>query len=219
MISRRLLISSAAAVGAAGFSGSLFAAAPDPVLGKDYIELRPPLEFPKKPIVVHDFFAYTCPHCLTFAPVMEKFIESVKGNPEVKVVPVPVAWNDDLAIFPHTYYAFEALGRMGDLHMEFWTWVIRGSHDWSSAADIEKDVLQWVGEHGLDQNKFRQTLGSFSVVSKARQATRTWKNYGVDSTPCVGVAGRYITAPHLVGTRQGTVDTVQWLINKIRQEK
>ena len=150
---------------------------------------------------------------------MEKFIESVKGNPEVKVVPVPVAWNDDLAIFPHTYYAFEALGRMGDLHMEFWTWVIRGSHDWSSATDIEKDVLQWVGEHGLDQNKFRQTLGSFSVVSKARQATRTWKNYGVDSTPCVGVAGRYITAPHLVGTRQGTVDTVQWLINKIRQEK
>lgn len=120
MISRRLLISSAAAVGAAGFSGSLFAAAPDPVLGKDYIEVRPPLEFPKKPIVVHDFFAYTCPHCLTFAPVMEKFIESVKGNPEVKVVPVPVAWNDDLAIFPHTYYAFEALGRMGDLHMEFW---------------------------------------------------------------------------------------------------
>ena len=190
MISRRLLISSAAAVGAAGFSGSLFAAAPDPVLGKDYIEVRPPLEFPKKPIVIHDFFAYTCPH-----------------------------WNDDLAIFPHTYYAFEALGRMGDLHMEFWTWVIRGSHDWSSAADIEKDVLQWVGEHGLDQNKFRQTLGSFSVVSKARQATRTWKNYGVDSTPCVGVAGRYITAPHLVGTRQGTVDTVQWLINKIRQEK
>lgn len=78
MISRRLLISSAAAVGAAGFSGSLFAAAPDPVLGKDYIEVRPPLEFPKKPIVVHDFFAYTCPHCLTFAPVMEKFIESLR---------------------------------------------------------------------------------------------------------------------------------------------
>lgn len=47
MISRRLLISSAAAVGAAGFSGSLFAAAPDPVLGKDYIEVRPPLDFPK----------------------------------------------------------------------------------------------------------------------------------------------------------------------------
>lgn len=46
MISRRLLISSAA-VGASGFSGSLFAAAPDPVLGKDYIEVRPPLEFPK----------------------------------------------------------------------------------------------------------------------------------------------------------------------------
>ena len=215
MFTRRQLLAAAALSPLAG----LVHAAPKFEAGKHYLTVYPPAPTPSDKIEVVLFFAYTCPHCLTFAPVMEKFIESVKGNPEVKVVPVPVAWNDDLAIFPHTYYAFEALGRMGDLHMEFWTWVIRGSHDWSSAADIEKDVLQWVGEHGLDQNKFRQTLGSFSVVSKARQATRTWKNYGVDSTPCVGVAGRYITAPHLVGTRQGTVDTVQWLINKIRQEK
>lgn len=219
MISRRLLLSSAAAVSAAGFAGSVLAAAPSPVLGKDYIEVRPPLEFPKNPVIVHDFFAYTCPHCLSFAPVMQKFIDSVKGNPAVKIVPVPVAWNDDLSIFPLTYYAFEALDRMHDLHMEFWTWVIRGAHDWSSAADIEKDVMKWIADHGVDQAKFRQALGSFSAVSRYRQATRTWKNYGVDATPCVGVAGRYITAPHLVGTRQGTIDTVQWLINKIQQEK
>lgn len=108
---------------------------------------------------------------------------------------------------------------MNDLHMEFWSWTIRGEHNWSSVEDIEKDVLKWVAEHGVDAEKFRQMLGSFSVVSKYRQATRMWKNYGVDATPCVGVAGRYITAPHLVGTRQGTVDTVQWLINKVRQEK
>ena len=219
MISRRLLISSAAAAGAAGFAAPLFAAAPDPILGKDYTEVRPPLEFPKKPVVVHDCFAYTCPHCLTFAPVMQKFIDSVKDNPEVKVVPVPVAWNEDLSIFPRVYFSFEALGRMNDLHMEFWSWTIRGEHNWSSVEDIEKDVLKWVAEHGVDAEKFRQMLGSFSVVSKYRQATRMWKNYGVDATPCVGVAGRYITAPHLVGTRQGTVDTVQWLINKVRQEK
>lgn len=219
MISRRLLLSSVAAISTASFTNSLFAANVNPILGKDYTEVRPVLEFPKSPVVVHDFFAYTCPHCLSFAPLMENFMKSVKTNPEVKVVPVPVAWNEDLSIFPRTYYAFEALGRLNDLHMEFWTWVIRETHDWNSAEDIEKDVLKWVGDHGLDVEKFKQTLGSFSVVSKYRQATRTWKNYGVDSTPCIGVGGRYITAPHLVGTRQGTIDTLNWLINKIRQEK
>ena len=219
MISRRLLISSAVAMSTTGFAGSLFAAANNPILGKDYTEVRPVLELPSTPVIVHDFFAYTCPHCLSFAPVMEKFIDSVKGNPKIKVVPVPVAWNDDLSIFPRTYYAFEALGRMHDLHMEFWTWVIRGSHDWNDAAGIEKDVLKWAADHGLDAEKFRQTINSFSVVSRYRQATRTWKNYGVDSTPCVGVAGRYITAPHLVGTRQGTIEVIEWLINKVSQDK
>lgn len=218
MISRRLLISSVA-VSAAGMSSSLFAAAPAFTLGKEYTAVRPALEFPKKPILVHDFFAYTCPHCLTFAPLMDEFIASLKDVADVKVVKVPVAWNDDLSIFPLTYYAFETLGRMDDLHMEFWNWVIRGAHEWQTAGDIEKDVVQWVGEHGVDQDKFRKLLGSFSAVSKYRQATRTWKNYGVDATPCVGIAGRYITAPHLVGTRQGTIDAINWLINKIREEK
>lgn len=219
MISRRLLLSSVVAMGTTGFAGNIVAASAEPILGKDYTEVRPALEFPTNPVVVHDFFAYTCPHCLSFAPLMDKFIESVKDNPQIKIVPVPVAWNEDLSIFPRVYYAFEALGRFNDLHMEFWTWVIRETHDWNTVEDIEKDVLKWGSDHGLDANKFHQTLNSFSVVSKYRQATRTWKNYGVDATPCIGVGGRYITAPHLVGTRQGTLDVVNWLVNKIRQEK
>ena len=103
--------------------------------------------------------------------------------------------------------------------MDFWNWVIRAEHDWKTPADIEKDVLKWAGENGIDAEKFRQTLGSFSVVSKYRQATRMWKNYGVDSTPCVGVAGRWITAPHLTGTRQGTIDVIEWLVKKVAEEK
>ncbi len=219
MISRRFLIASAAAVSATGFSGSLLAAAPTPVLGKDYIEVRPPLEFPKEPVVIHDFFAYTCPHCLTFAPVMHKFEESIKDNKHIKLVHNPVSWNDDLNIFSNVYFAFVALDRLGDLHMDFWNWVIRTEHNWSTVADIEKDIVAWGVDRGLDKDKFTQLLHSFSVVSKTRQSNRMWKNYGVDSTPSVGVGGRYLTAPHLVGTRQGTIDTALWLADKIREGK
>lgn len=219
MISRRLLLSSAAALGAVPFPDLLLAAPVNPTLGKEYTAVRPALEFPKSPVVIHDFFAYTCPHCLSFAPLMEQYTLSKKSDPNVKIVPVPVAWTDDLSIFPRVYYAFEAKGLIEKLHMNFWTWAIREEHDWKTLEDIEKDVLGWVKAHGEDPDKFRELLGSFSVVSKYHQATRMWKNYGVDATPCIGVDGRWITAPHLAGTRQGAIDVTEWLVKKALEEK
>ncbi|MDO4937674.1 MAG: thiol:disulfide interchange protein DsbA/DsbL, partial [Sutterellaceae bacterium] len=79
--------------------------------------------------------------------------------------------------------------------------------------------LKWVTAHGVNADQWKKTMASFAVVSKARSASQMWKNYGVDSTPCIGVAGRYITAPHLTGTRAGTIDVVKFLINQIRNEK
>lgn len=55
MISRRLLLSSAAALGAVPFPDLLLAAPVNPTLGKEYTAVRPALEFPKSPVVIHDF--------------------------------------------------------------------------------------------------------------------------------------------------------------------
>ena len=41
----------------------------------------------------------------------------------------------------------------------------------------------------------------------------------MDSTPSIGIAGRFITAPHLVGTREGAIDMARELIARIRREK
>ena len=62
MISRRHLLKTAAAAGCTLSAPALFAAnaaAAAPVAGKEYIIVRPPVEYPKRPIIVHDFFAYT----------------------------------------------------------------------------------------------------------------------------------------------------------------
>lgn len=220
MISRRQLLGTAAAAAGCSLAGAALAAqTSDPVAGKDYTEVRPKLDFGSRPIVIHDFFAYTCPHCLTFEPVMARFIESMKGVTDVRIIPVPVAWNETYDIFPRTYYAFGALGRMHDLHLPFWNWVIREEHEWKSTEDVAADIARWVAGHGVDKQRWEKTIGSFAVAGKTRTATQTWKNYGVDSTPCVGVAGRWLTAPHLTGTRQGTIDVVNWLINRIRAGK
>ena len=190
------------------------------VAGKDYIIVRPAVNYPERPILVHNFFAYTCPHCLSFEPVIDKFAEELKAMPDVKYVASPVAWNNDLDIFTSVYYSLEAMNRLTDLHLPFWNWVIREDHEnWTTAESIAKDIEQFMGRNGIKSDDWNKMLKSFSIVSKTRQAARTWKHYGVDSTPSIGIAGRFITAPHLVGTREGAIDMTRELIRRIRSEK
>lgn len=41
--------------------------------------------------------------------------------------------------------------------------------------------------------------------------------YDIDGTPCNAVNGKYITAPHMVGTREGAIQVMDFLINKERE--
>lgn len=211
MISRRTLITAGAAFGALPIAG--FAA--DPVSGKDYIRVNPAVPMPATPLLVHDFFAYTCPHCLTFEPAMTKFKKSLAGRKDVKVIPVPIAWNQNYEVFPRVFYAFEALDLLDKHHLPFWEWVIKEDHsNWKDQQEALKDILVFLKNRGVDSVLFERTMQSFAVTGKVQQATKTWKNYGVDSTPSIGIGGKYITAPHLTGTRTKAIEVANFLIRR-----
>ncbi len=211
---RRLVAASGAALALSGLPLSSFAAF---TAGKEYLVVRPEVPMAGKPVIIHDFFAYTCPHCLTFAPVMEEFVKSLPADGSVKVVRVPVAWSDTYEVFPRTYFAFEALGKLPTMHMPFWEWVIKEEHDWKDVNDMTSDVQKWVTGHGISEAVWKRSIAGFSVVAKSRQASNLWKSYGVDSTPSVGVAGKYLTAPHLAGTRRRTIDVMKELIELVQK--
>lgn len=216
MLSRRTLIQSAMAFTAMPVWA---AEAQKPIEeGKDYTLVTPPLKLSKRPIVIHEFFAYTCPHCLRFAPLLEAFRKSVETDDSILIIPVPVAWEKSYELFPRIYYAFEALGRLPDLHMPFWEWVMDEDHPWESVRDAKRDIDKWIAKKGIAADVWNQTLESFAVSTKVRHATDTWKNYNIDSTPCVGIAGRYITAPHLTGSRPRTIAVIKDLVERIRRE-
>ena len=48
---------------------------------------------------------------------------------------------------------------------------------------------------------------------------KTWQAYEIDGTPANAVNGKYITAPHMVGTREGAIQVMNYLIEKERAAK
>lgn len=217
MTSRRAIFACAAAVSATGASAlTTQEKKKEFILGKDYIAVEPPVEFASRPILVHDFFAYTCPHCLRLAPLMADYAKSIETDPDVRLIPVPVAWDESFELFPKIYFAFEALDRLSTLHMPFWEWMLREDHPWSNVEEARVDIEKWIKGQGISASKWNDTLESFIVRNKVRQAGEIWRSYNIDSTPVVGIAGRFITAPHMTGSRPATIEAIRMLVDKVK---
>lgn len=212
MISRRQLVLSAALTPLS----SVALAAPSYTAGKEYLIVNPPAPTPTDTIEVVEFFAYTCSHCLQFAPHMAKWKQNLPKDVTVRVC--PIAWQPKYQPFAQTYFALEALGLLEKLHMPFFESVIYQEHPYNF-DNAAADILDFMTKSGVDPQKWQQTYRSFSVVNKTRQATQLWQSYQIDSTPMIGVGGIYSTGPHHVGTREATPDCINWLIEQVRHQR
>ena len=82
--------------------------------------------------------------------------------------------------------------------------------------DLES-IADYLSSQGLNKEEFLKTANSFSVKMKNDRAFRTWQAYNLDGTPGNAVNGKYFTAPHIVGTREGAIEVINKLIEKERQ--
>jgi thiol:disulfide interchange protein DsbA len=183
--------------------------------GKEYLLVDPPAENTAGKVDVVLFFAYTCPHCLRFEPVWNKWAKTAAADVNVRVC--PVAWQPKYEPFADTYFALEALGLLDKLSEPFFESVIYQTHsyDFGSAA---KDIRSFMVEKGVDGAKWDAAVSSFGVKNKTRRATALWQAYQIDSTPMVGVGGRYSTGAHLVGTREATPACIDYLVDLCRKQ-
>jgi protein dithiol oxidoreductase (disulfide-forming) len=179
-----------------------------------YTELKPPQTVESKgKIEVIEFFWYGCIHCYNLEPYIESWEKRLPNDVEFRRVPAVFnqRWAYDAAIF----YTIEAMGLFHKLHRPLYDAI----HKDRLRTDNAEAMGEWLKKHGVDPNKFNETLKSFAVQSKTRRATQLTVAYKIDGTPAMAVNGRYTVSAEQGRTQQGLLKTVDGLVEMARTQK
>ncbi|WP_374409823.1 thiol:disulfide interchange protein DsbA/DsbL [Hydrogenophaga sp.] len=155
--------------------------------GTDFTKLPKPVptDSAAGQVEVLEFFAYSCIHCFNFEPI---FSEWVKKQPaQVRVLRVPVAFNQNFVPMQRFYYALESMGLLDKLHAK----VFKAFHEERLPLTTPPAILAWVEKQGVDRGQFIAAYDG-PAAKAAQKAVGLQDAYQVEGTPAIGVAGRFI---------------------------
>lgn len=144
-------------------------------------------------IEVTEFFAYYCPHCASFEPVLAEW---VKKNSD-KIVFKRVHLGHTPAVVPQQrlYYTLESM----DLAPQYHAKVFTAMHEQRVRFANDEQVFDWAASAGIDRAAFTNAYRSFGIQSKLVRANNMVAAYKVEDWPKIAIAGRYITSPSQAG--------------------
>ena len=210
---RNLLIASAATVTAPLLAHAQPAARAPQEL-KDYTVLKTPVPVESGgKIEVLEFFQYSCPHCASFEPYLGAWKKKLPTDVEYKRI--PIAWDNSTMPHVRIYYTLEALGKLPELHEKVYAAIQKNRQPMINPDQI----ADFMAANGIDRKQWLDTYNSFSVAARANRAGQIWRAYKVDGTPITAVDGRFMTAPSMVGTREGTLVVLDYLVQRSRAER
>jgi thiol:disulfide interchange protein DsbA len=215
LLSRRLLLTAAAAACATPLLAQAQSAAPRaPQELKDFVVLKTPVPTESGgKIEVLEFFQYTCPHCYSYEPFLDGWKK--KLPPDVEYKRIPIAW--DNTNIPHVkiYYTLEALGKTNELHEKVFAAVQKNKQPMLNPEQI----ADFMAANGIDRKQWVDTYNSFAVNARANRAGQVWRAYKIDGTPAIAVDGKFTTAPSMVGSREGSLVVLDYLVQRARTER
>lgn len=162
---------------------------------------------------IFNFFSYACGHCNRFHPETEKLRLALKAKGH-EMIDVPVMLDPSHVILSQTYFAFERLDRLQDLHEEFWHWLLFAEHKWTTTEDVNKDIIAWVKDKGIAEETWVTALHHKDTLAKVEWAQKLAADYQLDGTPAIGVNGKYLTSPSLAGSNEKCIELVLELADK-----
>jgi thiol:disulfide interchange protein DsbA len=184
-----------------------------PQEAKDYTLIKPAQPTEGSKIEVLEFFQYTCPHCYTYDPILAGWRKSLPSDVEYRRN--PITWDGQTLPHVKIYYTLEALKKTDELHGK----VFRAIQVDKRPLLKPEEIADFMGANGIDRKQWLDAFNSFSVGARANRAGQVWKAFKIDGTPAMGVDGRWVTAPSMVGSREGSLAVLDYLIQRARTER
>ena len=184
-----------------------------PQVGKDYMVLKKPVPTDSgAKVEVLEFFQYSCPHCFAYDPFLTTWRK--KLPPDVEYKRVPIAWDNSTMPHVRIYYTLEALGKLPEMHEKIFAAIQKNKQP---LLDPDQ-IADFMAANGIDRKQWIDTYNSFSIAARANRAGQIWRAYNVDGTPMMGIDGKFTTAPSMVGSREGSLIVLDYLVQQARAE-
>jgi thiol:disulfide interchange protein DsbA len=216
----RRLLCTAALLGLAGI-----AAAAEPQAGAQYLVL-PEVQNTDagNKVEVTEFFAYYCPHCYAFEPLLAEWVKKQGAN--IVFRRVHVSRSGTVLPQQRLFYTLEALGLTSQYHDK----VFNAMHIERLRLASDEEVFDWAAKAGIDRARFVDTYRSFGVQARLNQAENKISSYRVNYWPLVAIDGRFITSPSQANEgvtearteaqqQQAALQVMDYLVAKAKADK
>ncbi|MBC8119658.1 MAG: DsbA family protein, partial [Burkholderiaceae bacterium] len=81
------------------------------------------------------------------------------------------------------------------------------------------EIADFMATNGIDRKQWLDAYNSFSVGARVNRAGQLWRAYKIDGTPSMAIDGKYVTAPSMAGSREGSLIVLDALIQRARTER
>jgi protein dithiol oxidoreductase (disulfide-forming) len=182
--------------------------------GKDYMLIEEPVRTadPSK-IEVAEVFAYTCPHCFHFQPLLDAWAK--KQPADVALVQTHTKWGPQMEPYQRGFYTMVALKVKDKAQMVVFN-AIHVERKELNTAQAWADLLAPLG---VDKQSVLKTFDSFGVTSQINQADARTRGYKISGTPELVVEGKYRISTRSGGSQEDLLKVAQFLIEKVRAER
>lgn len=199
---------------AAAASLPMAASSPLQAQATQYNMVNPPLTTvnPDK-IEVLEYFWFGCPHCFAFEPAINEWAESKPDDVDFVRHAPPL--NQGWTAHSEAFYAAELLGVTDKFFEPLFNAIHRERRQLRDRKSISKFAAE-LGIDDLDKDKMHETMKSFAVNAKIRQAMQMATASRVNAVPTVVVNGKYLSTVSMAGGHKQIIDLINELVEKER---
>ena len=182
------------------------------VFAQKYVQISTEKQQESKSIIIYEFFWYGCPHCYNLEPTMERIEADL--DKDTKIVKLPVALRDSWILHAKLYYALQQMGKIDEVH----NLIFEEIHLEDNRLNTEQQMVDFLGKHGIDTNKFMEKYNSFGTEARIKKASNLAKKYQINSVPTIIVNGKYLTSGSYVSSYDELYSVINLLIERERND-